>query len=281
MIRKLAILSLLWTFFTYEAVCLSAEGGIWVDCTGRAVVHNITPEEAKIKALNEARRNAVEQVCAIRLYAASVVEDGVLASDFIHTLSHGYIVAERDALWAIEETEGGGKEPPSITYVVTMWARVIKEEGEADPEFRVNLTLNRMTFEAGEEMVLTVSPTQDSYITILNWTADDSIRVLFPNALQTKCYLEAGDTLTVPSPSEQATGVRFRVYPLPGHRRDTEFIKAIATRDSISFVEDANRLGVLGTPILAITKLCRRLVSVPVQDRAEATASYHVVRIDE
>ena len=127
-----------------------ADEGAWVACTGRAALHHITPEEAEAKALEEARRDAVEQVCGVRLQAETLVRNARLASDFIHSISFGHVVEERNVRWKTEETQVVPNEPPSMSYVVTMEARVVQEQGEPDPAFRVSVTLNRTTFEAGD-----------------------------------------------------------------------------------------------------------------------------------
>lgn len=257
-----------------------ADEGVWVTCTGRAALHHITPEEAKAKALEEARRDAVEQVCGVRLQGETLVQNARLASDFIHAISYGHVVDVRDTVWTTEQVQVRPNEPPSITYIVTLRARVAQERGEPDPAFSVSLTLNRTAFEAGDEMALTLSATQDCHVTVLNIGADDTVRVLLPNVVRKECRLKAEETLTFPGPTEQGAGLHLRVYPLPGHREDAEVVKVIATRSFVPFGDGAKvagGFGVLGTPAFALTDLARRLVSVPMQDRAEATATYRVI----
>lgn len=259
----------------------SASKAEWVTCSGEAVIQSITPEEAQELAKKRARLNAIEVVCGISLQAETIVRDAVIESDFIHAFSYGHILSEELIRLGVDIFQESPKHVPVLTYKVTIKAEVLKEEGEPDPFYRVDVRLNNTVFQSGDDMIIHVKPTKASYITVLNFASDDRVYVLFPNQIRRNSYVEAGRQIQLPSEADYQQGVyRFQVTTLPGQRRNREFVKVIATRDPINLFEGlslAGHFGVMEAPRLAVTEIARWLSSIPVRGRAEATVTYEVV----
>ena len=276
-------------WFLFYAICIvlpSLAKGIvrtdssWVSCSGETFVQNMTVEEALVRAKRRARLNAIERVCGIHLQAESLVKDFMTAGDFIHAISYGHVVAERNVEWNSRSVPADGAgSPPIILVRVTMEACVVPVRERPDPAFRVNLRLNRSAFEAGDEVVMSVTPTKDCYITILNLAANDSVYLIFPNPVCQDPFVGASEDLVFPDISLRESGFHVRVAPLPGHEENTEIVKVIATRREIVFPDDirfSESEGYLGTPGMAVTRLARWLSEIPVSERTEASALYTV-----
>jgi len=280
-VKKIAMGFLIPFLIIFGVSGVSASEAEWVTCSGEAFIQNITPEEAQELAIKKARLDAIEEVCGISLQAETIVRDMAIDSDFIHAFSYGHILSEEPICWGVDIFQESPKHVPLLMYKVTMKVEVLKEEGEPDPFYRVDVRLNNTVFQSGDDMIIHVKPTKASYITVLNFASDNRVYVLFPNQIRRKSYVEAGRQIQLPSRADCQQGVyRFQVTTLPGHRRNREFVKVIATRDPINLFEGlslAGHFGVMEAPRLAVTEIARWLSSIPVRDRAEATVTYEVV----
>jgi len=267
--------------FLFAFVSLFAqENGKWVTCTGDAAIQNISSEEAKILALRKARIDAIEQVCGINLQAETMVKDFQLAGDFIHSISYGHVVEEKDKNWeTITMPSDNPNDPPVLIYKVSMQAKVISREEKADPSFKINLKLNRTTFQSGDEVIFKIKSTQDCYLTILNLAANDSVYILFPNKFAENNFLNKNTTTQIPNKEQRNQGFHIRVATLPGFKKNSEVVKVIATKQRIDFIDEidlSNAFSPIGTPKMAVTKLARWLSQIPISERTEATAVYTV-----
>lgn len=258
----------------------SQEEGKWIQCSGEAAVQNITYEEAQVLAMRRARLDGIEKVCGVSLQAETLVKDFMLAGDFIHSISYGHIVEEKDILWETETLQPDRPDnPPIILLRATMQAKVIPVNESPDPYFKIDLKLNRTVFQSGDEVVLTVQSTKDCYLTILNLAANDSVYVLYPNRFQRNNFIKANVEKEIPSEEDRNIGFHIRVTNLPGHKRDTELVKVIATKKKNDLLNDmvySRDFGFLGTPRVALTKMARWLSGIPVSERAEVAVMYTV-----
>lgn len=248
--------------------------------SGEAVVENITPELARDLALKRARLDAIEQVCGVRLQAETFFRNATIQDDFIHTVSYGQIVSEEVLEWKAGVYQDSKTSPPAFTYQVIIKTRVQKIDDDPDPLYRVNLKLNKTVFQSGEEMVIHVGVSKPSYITILNFCADGGVVLLFPNKIRRDNQMKPGTTYQIPTDADRRDVIKFQVSTLPGHQKDTEYIKVIATREPIELIDGLSvkgQFGVLETVQFATTEVARLVSSIPIKSRSEATVAYEVV----
>ncbi|MBC8184803.1 DUF4384 domain-containing protein [candidate division KSB1 bacterium] len=258
----------------------------WVTCTGDAAIQNISSEEAKIIALRKARIDAIEQVCGVSLQAETMVRDFQLAGDFIHSISYGHVVEEKNKKWdTITMPAENPNDPPVLIYKVTMKAKVVSREEKPDPSFKISLKLNRTIFQSGDEVVFKIKATQDCYLTIFNIGADDTVRILFPNFFEKDNFIKKAASIQVPEKTFQKAGNSYiKVSTLPGHKKNSEVVKVIATKQRIDFIDEidlSSAFSPIGTPKMALTKLARWLSQIPVSERAEAAAVYTVEAVEK
>jgi len=265
---------------TCSAPVFCQPGGKWVRCSGEALVQNISNEEAQVIAHRRARLDAIEKVCGVSLQSESMVHNFVLAGDFIHTISYGNVVEEKDQSWSTETIPADNPaKPPVIVMRLTMSARVIPIDEKPDPGFSLDVTLNRTAFQAGDEVIINIRSTRDCYITVLNLASNDSVYILYPNFVRENNFITANTMTEIPNKIDRDAGLRFRVTNFAGHKTDSELIKVVATKKKLMFASDINMtggFGLMGTPRAAVTKLARWLSGIPISERAEATVMYTV-----
>lgn len=267
----------------------SEEEGIWVEAVGEIAYLNITPEEAKFRALEEARKNAIAQVVGIDFQsetAQAVTEQQNIVSDFFSTVSqsriYGRIVEEEIIRWEDASYQPHPNKPPIPIRRVFLRTKVIKEKGIADPSFQVFVKLNDKIFHENDSLEILISSTKESFITVFNLTADRKIRVLFPNCYQSDNRTGSNEVLKIPhNLSNDQAAYRLKVAPLQGHKEDLEWIKVIATRKKIKFSDFYNFLDKCNEDesfsfFLKFEDLQKILLSIPLSERTEAGISYKV-----
>ena len=276
-IVRIILAVLLVVCFALESIGLEK---IVVTATGEAPLANCTPEEAQKDALQRARLSAVEKACGVKLQAESFVRDFYLLGDFIHAISYGHIISEEITSWKVEVEQKNPRTPPTLSCLVTIKASVLQEKGNPDPSYQAKVRLNKKVYQSGDEMIITVNVTKPSYITVLNFTADDRVILLFPNRIRRDNRMDAGREYQIPSAADREGVLRLQVSTLPEHKKDTEFIKVIATSKPINLLQGLSlkgQYGVMDTVSLAVTEIARLIAAIPIQDRAEDTVAYQIV----
>src|SRR3989338_10102262 len=172
---------LLLTFILTITHSLSAEDASWVTVEGNSSMENITKEDARRLAIEDAERNAVEQVAGGTVSADTLVSNFTVSSDVISAIPYGKVIEREIITENIHVIKDETKGRPYSIYHVKMKVKVAKEKGAADPYFKLDASLNRTVFKDGEEMQIKIKPARDCYITIFNILEDDSVLTLIPN----------------------------------------------------------------------------------------------------
>ncbi len=250
--------------------------------TGEASGEHFTSAQLRAKALDDARRKAIEKVVGVAVSSETFVQNFQMGGDFIQSVSYGRIVSEDVIKEEPAFIKLDSKEPPVPVYRVTIRAAVAKEQGQRDPAFTVKVELDRKAgvYQDGEAMRLKIRSAQDCYVTVLDIYEDGQVSVLLPNRFHPGRQVRAGDLLEFPSDEEIGRGIRITLQVPPGRAKTTETIKVIATKGPIDLVDGAFQ-DALFQPVRdksgMLTDLARRLVNVPLSERAEATAQYQIV----
>ena len=258
----------------------------WIEAWGEARVEGITPEEAKTKALQAARGEAIAFAVGrvIRnLDYRALEEAGESFRDvflsFSRQTSSGQIVDYRPPEWSECKIPIPGRSLPITVYQVRMKVKVAPQEGRPDPGFAVEVTPNKERFTDGEGMQLEITATRPCHVTVLNITAADTVVVILPHEHRPASFLEPGDTLRVPDEHEKAMGISYQVTVPEGRSRATEQILVIATKTERSLGAGWRRTGLYNqvpTRKAALVHLQRWLVQIPREEWTEAEVVYLV-----
>jgi hypothetical protein len=104
--------------------------------------------------------------------------------------------------------------------------------------------------------------------------------LLYPNQLRKDNYVLALEEFQIPSETDRTDVLKLQVSTLPGHKKDTEFIKVLATRKPIDLLEGLlfqGQYGVMDTVNFAVTEIARLVTAIPLRERAEHTVFYDIV----
>jgi len=269
----------------------------WVDAMGECYGANVTPVEAQKTALERARRNAIK----IALDAEMRAQGTLIRSlrDFHQSFIalnqfsvYGEIIEERDPIWAaVDNIQVRPTEMPVPLYRVTLRARVAQNKSQSDPTFSTYLRLNNATFLDGEEMILSITPTQDCYVTVFNILSDHTVLILDTSQGDTLPAVLGNKTSSIPSESERQSGKHFRVALPEGRTEDVESVLIIATKDYVPFLSGKAEesgldmavtgrkevLAVLPTYQSALEEINCWLVSIPLEKRAFDIQEYKII----
>jgi hypothetical protein len=219
-----AILYLL-SFILYPLSFSYASDCQWVETIGEAVTENLTADETRSLALNRARNKAIENVSGVNISGNTLVKDYSLIADLIRVAGSGHILQEKVLKWETETFQKSGDTPPVTIYRVKIES-CVKGELSGDPYFKVIGELNRQVFMDREEAKIKVSCTKDCYLTILNLTAENKVRVLLPNEYERSKKIRGGEGYSFPP-----AGLSLEMHLLPGHKKDAEAFILIATKE--------------------------------------------------
>ena len=161
-------------------------------------------------------------------------------------------------------------------YVVKINARVSPEIGKSDPDFNIELSLNKSVYSSGESLYIELAATKDCYVTIFNLYSNDSLRIVYPNYMSRDNRQYAGSTRIIPSKDESWT----LTVQLSGDRNiDQEALFGVATKEKNPFSRVGkdidNGLISMGEALIAINKW---LINIDKKNRTQAIVSYKIVR---
>ena len=259
-------------------------GDGWVEAWGEARVEGITPEEARDKALQAARGEAIASAVGIdvrNLDYRALEEGGESFRDvflsFSRQTSSGQVVDERRPEWTECKIPIPGQPLPITVYQARIEVKVARQEGRPDPGFAVEVTPNKETFTDGERMQLEITATRPCHVTVLNITAADTAVVILPHEHRPASYVGPGDTLRVPDEDEKAMGISYPVTVPEGRTQAAERILVIATRTERPLGAGCTGLhNQVPTRKAALVHLMRWLVQVPREEWAEDDVAYTV-----
>jgi hypothetical protein len=253
---------------------------VWIaGVTGEAIGENLTPQQARERALSNASAEALRQV-GVRIDAVQLMQQSEVlnsaakerqANDaFVNVVrlsSQGIVTGRRNEVWTAENIETRTGKPPLIVYRVKVDLRVTMPAGKRDEDFAVKARLSQPAYRSGERVLLSVSATKDCHVLVFN-IAEDSVRQLHPVPGSSSDMLSADMPLSFPPP-----GLRWKAAVPEGWESSQELIMVIATKRMVEaefgkFLEPGG--GYAGTRHAALMELLQWLASLP-QDQVAYT----------
>ena len=270
------------------------EGVVTVE--GFSSMENITKEDARRLAIEDAERNAVEQVAGVTVSADTLVSNFTVSSDVISAIPYGKVI-EREILTEdiqvipplnasirgkdetnlpVRSTQTGAW--PYSIYHVKMRVKVAKEKGNIDPYFKLDASLNRTVFKDGEDMQLKIKPTKDCYITIFNILEDDSVLTLIPNRHIRDTFIKANEHLLFPDEDMKKMGINLKVHGVDGKNVTKEKIYILCFKQPVDFGNkfEEGIFGIYKGSSAFIKELKREVVDIPLSERAERFLPYEI-----
>lgn len=245
----------------------------WYEITTSIKVENITPEQAREKAIQRACQLAIEQFAGIEITGrTSLIQaesNNKITMDHFSKLTNQVsngIILEKEILKEMNFVFDEG-----IMKSVTLKLKVGKQQGKADPYFSLDAGLNKTYYQDGEELLLSVTPSKDCYLTILNIMSDENVTTVFPNQYRKDNFVKANELFELPNENDNKLGIMFKVHLLPDKSEDTEIIKIIATKEPVS-------ININSDFRTAFDALQNWLVTIPRDQIEEIDLQYFIVK---
>lgn len=238
-------------------------------------------DEVRGRARDEARRNAIEQAVGVFVRSTSVLHNSQITDELISSVARGVIEQEQWSDEQIEEIKDGKRPGPAMAmYRTTVKAQVRPVRVERRAGFDVRGGLNKTVFQDNEEALIKIRSTQPAYLHVFSVTQDGAVTLLLPNQFVERNQIAPDQEVVFPNDTLRALGVRLRVSLPKGAKKAQEYIKVIATRKPINLVGNDAPAGVFKTYTGAengmIQDVIKRLAQLEDEDWNETTLPYEV-----
>jgi hypothetical protein len=261
----------------------SAADAQWVEKTYRvAMSGTMTIEDAKRMAVNRALKQAVEETVGVEVSGSEFRQRGgderTLEDRFISVVN----AQASGEIMRYEMLDSGVVTDRDVPfYNVRVRAMVRPTASRTDPLFRASIWLNKTVFfaranrDSSDEIVVTVTPTKDAYITIFG-VSDDTVQLLFPNDLDSDNLVKASQKREFPSP-EWRRYLTLRAELPPGKKKVTELFYVVATREKVPFDgETFSSSGNVTTVRSTFQQLLAWLATIPPDQRTFAVEQFEI-----
>ncbi len=266
-----------------HTVSAEASAPITVVAEGMApFLKDMSLDEVRGRARDEARRNAIEQAVGVFVRSASVMHNSQITDELISSVSRGVIEEEHWTTEEIQEVKEGKKRsgPAMAVYRTTIKAQVRPVRVERRAGFELRGSLNKTVFQDMEEALIKIRSTQPAYLHVFSVTQDGSVTLLLPNRFVERNQITPEQEVVFPNETLRALGVRLRVSLPKGGKQAREYIKVIATRKPVRLVGDDASNGVFktytGVENGMIQDVIKRLAQLEDEDWNETTLPYEV-----
>lgn len=98
---------------------------------------------------------------------------------------------------------------------------------------RLKVSTNKLRYKIGDAIVISVTPTEDAYITVINHGASGDVHQLFPNKYNRQRFVKKNQTIRIP---KHNAPYNFIISEPAG----ADFIKVLASTDSGKIIADTS-----------------------------------------
>ncbi len=239
---------------------------------------HISIAEAKNKTLAFARECAIKKIVPEEVMTSSVLTDlraesGRQAMEqtainlFAISTQAGYIVDEKVIMAAPTF------EKEMLIYRIKLQALVEPTQGERNPALSLDLSVNRNVLKSGERLVITAKSSENGYLYLFDFLADNSVLLMFPNPISPDNAIKAGIPLQIPTANEQKKGISYKVQADPNKPVTAEAIFGVFCKNRIAEIDNFQTVRkdftVLSTGEQSFTDFQKWLVRVPLSQRVE------------
>lgn len=229
-------------------------------------------KEMKEKAINDAKRKAIDKVVGVYIDSYTLVSNAQLADDLVRASVRGRIEK-------VEYADARVDKENNLHFIATVKVLVKPVFPERGERIQVKLGLTKSALKEGDEIRISYQVNKDSYVYIYSIAADNSVTLLFPNKIypDNKVLADAGQYYP---PDEGPIRLTAECLPNSKEKLMMEKVKIIATRKKEIVLEDFKQ-GFLvydSSSTGLVSELERRLRQLEWADWGEVTATYSVER---
>ena len=272
---------------------IHSQSAQWIEAEGECYAVNITPEEARQKALSAARADAIQKAVGVKvseetfsnvseaLTGTNASEFNDFFSKFNRTSSYGRIIEEEIT-----------NLPPVFNndipvYRVKLRAKVADEKGKPDPGFKAEIILkNPVLYDRGNPLANDIIDfklwaSKDCYLYLFNIMSNDSVQLVFPNKYISNNYYSAAAQQQEFEKQMKMINLTFYASLPTGKNIAVEGLMLIALKEKIDFSSpNLSRDGqnIIPTYKGALTDIMNWLVRIEMEKRTEAFAAFEIRR---
>ena len=217
---------------------IDPDGCTWVAATGSVRFGDQdTKHQAFAQAIAEARRKAMDTLLGVRIDHSFMdfQSENSLRGEFVLTEK---LLRATQLGRAIKENVlhvGPVDDPGCVACRIEAQIQtcLVPEKERRDNDFQVHVRLNRSSYQDGDEVIITVTSTRDSYLYIYNVDMDFRAALIAPNKYVPSVRVKAGESWVYPSDDLRTKGLRATAHLLPGTSVSAETIRVIASKAAL------------------------------------------------
>lgn len=159
---------------------------------------NDTPNQARINALAQAKRNAAESALT-KITSNTTVKDFVVTDDIITAKANAdVIILEQENLPTINN-EYKVKIKAEVRINETAEKETKKEVIDSDKSLKILAWTEKKEYKKGEKLSFTILTNKDSFVIVKYLTSTGENIQIFPNEYWKDNFIKAGEEITIPS----------------------------------------------------------------------------------
>lgn len=199
---------------------------------GRAVIANISPEQARERAIELAKTEALRQAGAEEWVQSfdflEKREESKKFEEFFHSLtsvqSMGSVVD-----WKVNKENKGVDAFGSLFYEVSLDATVVLYKTRSDPSFQMSVNGIHPVYKNEEKMSFEVVPQQDGFLKIFLLDEARAVSLLYPNQHEPQASMRGATTYKFP----QSPHFNYEVYT--DKKEETNYLFLVYTRRDVPY----------------------------------------------
>jgi hypothetical protein len=214
------------------------DGCTWVAATGSVRFGDQdTKHQAFAQAIAEARRKAIDTLLGVRIDHRFIdfQNENSLRGEFVLTEKLLRVTQLGRAIKEDVLRVGPVDDPGCVACRIEAQIRtcLVPEKERRDKDFQVHVRLNRSSYQDGDEVIITVTSTRDSYLYIYNVDMDFRAALIAPNKYVPSVRVKAGEAWIYPSDDLRTKGLRATAQLLPGSSVSAETIRVVASKAAL------------------------------------------------
>lgn len=215
------------------------DGCTWVEGVANVVTGlQDTPHQARAAAIDQARAAAIQDFVGVTVKSKlmdfrqeSLKDESRLTESILQSTRNGRILKEE----VLEQGYRDAADCASCRYRARIKACVAAIPDDGDKEFRVELSLNRVSFVHGDEAKVTFTATRDCWVylyDVYDGGKGEQTALVAPNSLLKELRLKAGQEYSYPDEDARKAGISSLRAELPegAERMSTETLRIIAAK---------------------------------------------------
>jgi hypothetical protein len=215
-----------------------SDGCTWVVATGSVRFGDQdTKHQAFAQAIAEARRKAMDTLLGIRIDHSfmdfqsenSLRGEFVLTEQLLRATQLGRAIKEN--VLRVGPVDDPGCAACRIEAQIQTC--LVPEKERRDKDFQVHVRLNRSSYQDGDEVIITVTSSRDSYLYIYNVDMDFRAALIAPNKYVPSVRIKAGEAWVYPSDDLRTKGLHATARLLPSSSVSAETIRVIASKAAL------------------------------------------------